>query len=294
MEQEQKHLGRSTVRFLLTDICNLRCTFCHNEFQGDAGRTRGPSWDPEQVTSLLQQAAAAGNLRAKFSGGEPTLNWSNLMELVTASGLAGARDMTLFSNLTLLSATKLAALYQAGVTKIHTNLPSFDETQFETRTAQARWSLVSVLDTARTARAMGFEVQFNLVVKTFPTAAEIRRSVTTELDLAAAHRGSWDALAIVADDWAPEPAAIQQQIAEAIRELPDAAEIADRPRRSQLFDWQGRRLLASKCTEWAAPTEVAEADIYVIPPGKVLLTYARGRAYRPVQNSRRSRTPRLP
>ncbi|MET9270542.1 radical SAM protein [Kribbella sp. NPDC003557] len=272
--------GRSTLRFLLTDKCNLRCMFCHNEFQGDAGARRSQDWDFALVHELLLQAARRGRLRAKFSGGEPTLHWQALLQLVESSHSAGATDLTLFSNLTLLGPAKLATLHEAGVTKLHANLPSFDRSGFAARTDQTRWDVETVLANAEAARGLGFEVQFNLVVTGPDSSTVVSDTVAAELSLADRHRDSWDALAIVADDWAPDPAAIQQQIANTLLGLPDAAETREGPKRSYLFTWRGRRLLASRCTQWHRPAELAAADLYIVPPGVALRDYARGRAYR--------------
>jgi hypothetical protein len=217
-------------------------------------------------------------LTVKLSGGEPLSRWSVLTRLLRLSQEAGAGTIALFSNLTLLSTERMGELRQAGVSRVHVNLPSFRPDVFAARTGQSRWPVGMVLENARLARSMGAQIQFNLVVPPSDSAAA-SRFLSIEMARARRHLDAWDALALLADDWGSDPAANQRWIGEFAAgvgtPLPDA-----RPGGSREFDWAGRRLLAGRCTNWRDPVERSVADVYVVRPGRVLGEYVRGRAYR--------------
>jgi uncharacterized protein len=271
---------RPALRFLLTDTCNLRCTFCHNEFQGDMGCRPRQAWDWDSVRALLAGAGAQGRPKVKISGGEPTLRWSTLLQLMRVSRDAAARDLTLFSNLTLLSETKVGTLKDAGLNRVTTNLPSFRSEVFASRTDQDKWPLDLVLRNAGIVRAAGINVQFNLVVPRVGDESTVKAFLLAELSAADACSATWDTIALVTDDWSPKPIQVQSWIRQWLMSDLGLVERTDRPHRSYEFVWGGRRLLASRCTSWSREQERAEADLYVVAPGRILHTHVRGRAYR--------------
>jgi pyruvate-formate lyase-activating enzyme len=274
-DEHQVDPAVSTLRFLLIDSCNLRCEYCHNEFQGDRLAGRRPSWDWSAVRGLLSETANRGPLAVKLSGGEPLTRWSVLTRLLRLSQEAGAGTIALFSNLTLLSAERMGQLRRGGVDRVHVNLPSFRPEVFAVRTGQPRWSLDAVLDNARLARSMGAFVQLNLVV---PELGELptERFLHTELAGARRHRDAWDALALLADDWGRDPAGSQRWIGAVVAEVGATGQ----PGGAGGLGWAGRRLLTGRCTNWRDPVERAAADVYIVAPGRPLQSYARGRAYR--------------
>lgn len=268
------------LRFLITDGCNLRCSFCHNEFQGDVGAREERLWNWRLVTSLLTDTAARSDLRVKISGGEPTLRWGILLRLMRLAADAGARDLTLFSNLTTLSDLKIGALRDAGLKRVATNLPSFRTSWFADRTGQSRWPVQMVLNNARLLRESGINVQFNVVVPTFPDESLLASYLSEELSAAESHLATFDTVALVADDWAARPDDMQSWIRGWLASERGLPEDASCPYRSHEFRWIDRRLLVSRCTSWSREEEVAEADVYVVPPGVPLRNHVRGRAYR--------------
>lgn len=56
----------------LTRLCNLKCSFCHDSLLHEKGSD--PHLPLAFVVSLLDEAAEAGLLRIRYSGGEPTLH----------------------------------------------------------------------------------------------------------------------------------------------------------------------------------------------------------------------------
>jgi len=269
------------LRFLLTDRCNLRCTFCHNEFQGDVATVRPHQWDRELVRQLMLEMSPEASVRVKFSGGEPLLRLQELISLLRATDGLRADDVTVFTNLTLASEYKLTYLHSLGVTRINANLPSFRSDMFASRTGRRRSQLALVLKNARTARSLGLRIQFNLVVPNFPDDSTMREFLEVELCESRKQADAWDAVSLVADDWLATPASARNAIAAFLADRPDAINVADgRLPRSREFSWAGKQLLATRCTDWSMPDEIEQADVYVVPPGRVLSAFVRGHAYR--------------
>lgn len=273
-------MGRATLRFLVTDRCNLRCGFCHNEFQGTLRSGSAPTWDDDLVRQMLAEAALATSLHVKFSGGEPLLRWQELSRLVTLSREAGASDLAVFTNLTLITEEKLGTLAGWGVSRLTVNLPSFDPETYAGRTGQSRWNRDAVIQSLTIARRYGIDVQLNMVLPAFRDKAELRRRITQELETGWAYADSWDRMSFIADDWSARPDQVRGWIREVIGQLPGATERDCPPVRSFEFGWRGKSLLASKCTAWASGRERYEADLYIVPPGRTLTEFKRGRAYR--------------
>ncbi|MFI7430584.1 radical SAM protein [Micromonospora sp. NPDC049836] len=271
---------RPALRFLLTDTCNLRCVFCHNEFQGDVGSRPREAWNWDLVQALLAGAAIQDRPRVKISGGEPTLRWSTLLQLLHISRGADARDVTLFSNLTLLSRSRVSTLRDAGVDRVAANLPSFRSEIFASRTGQDRWALSLVLENAALLRSAGIAVQFNLVVPRLNDESAAKAFLAAELAAADASSATWDTISLVADDWSSDPTEVQGWIRRWLGSDWGLVERTERPYRSHEFDWDGRRVLASRCTRWSKEEERAQADVYVVAPGRILGSLVRGRAYR--------------
>jgi molybdenum cofactor biosynthesis enzyme MoaA len=269
----------TSVRFLLTNSCNIRCSYCHNEFQGDLGRQPAAvAWDQGLLLSLLRKAHSEGICRAKFSGGEPLLRWRELCGLGELCAREGLVDQTVFTNLTLMSSEKAYALVRGGVRRFNCNLPSFQAASFASRTGQRRWPLTAVLRSSRLLRQLGCYVQFNLVVSVTDYLS-VAATIASELDGAQRHIDAWDALAFLADDRLAGRDMLHALIADVLATTCHGTRATDRGR-SYEFRWKERRLVASRCTNWNDPAEAAGADLYIVPPGTAMTNFVRGRAYR--------------
>lgn len=109
------------LRFSLTEKCNFKCIFCHNE-----------GLDPEQLRpaedsradQVLRDAVASGYTDITFTGGEPLLELPRLERFLRLLGdLPRPPRVTLVTNGLLLRARALAALKRyPGAKKIHVSL----------------------------------------------------------------------------------------------------------------------------------------------------------------------------
>jgi hypothetical protein len=211
-------------------------------------------------------------------GRRPVLRWRELCTLGELCAREGLVDQTVFTNLTLMSSEKADTLVRGGVGRFNCNLPSFHPSSFASRTGQRRWPLDAVLRSARRLRRLGSYVQFNLVVSVSDHLS-VAATIASELAAAHPHIDAWDALAFLADDRLSGSDMLHASIAEVLSSTCEATPATSRGRSCE-FRWKERRLVASRCTNWDEPAEVAAADLYIVPPGTAMTEYVRGRAYR--------------
>lgn len=145
----------TSLRMSLTNRCNLKCIYCHNE--GELGS--GEEITVDEIARLVRIAAKYGVDRVKFSGGEPLLR-RDLEDVLRA--LPPLRDVSLTTNGTLL-ASRAKRLREAGLDRVNVSLDSRDAARFETIT-RCRGQLEPVLDGIQAAIAAGLTpVKINMV-----------------------------------------------------------------------------------------------------------------------------------
>lgn len=151
----------SDIRVSLTDRCNFRCVYCHNEGLGD---TRGPA-DPagsemtaDEVVRLLRIAREFDITRVKFTGGEPLLR-RDLEDIVAR--VAPSMEVSLTTNGSLLAA-RAQSLADAGLARVNVSIDTLDSRHFR---AVRRGSLEPVLAGLEAALAAGLApVKINTVL----------------------------------------------------------------------------------------------------------------------------------
>ena len=151
----------SDLRVSLTDRCNFRCVYCHNEGLGD---TRGPA-DPadgemtaDEVVRLLRVAREFDVTRVKLTGGEPLLR-RDLEEIVAR--VSPFMEVSLTTNGSLL-APRAQALADAGLTRVNVSIDTLDARHFR---QVRRGSLEPVLAGLEAALAAGLApVKVNTVL----------------------------------------------------------------------------------------------------------------------------------
>lgn len=150
------------LRVSLTDLCNLRCTYCMP--------AEGLEWMPaeqklhrDELARLLHIAVTRlGITSVRFTGGEP-LVVPHLEELVAATAALRPRpEITLTTNGVGL-ANRAAALKQAGLDRINVSLDTVDPARFAATTRRDR--LADVVAGLRAAKDAGLNpVKVNAVL----------------------------------------------------------------------------------------------------------------------------------
>jgi len=151
----------SDLRVSLTDRCNFRCVYCHNEGLGDTRGPAEPSADEmtgDEVVRLLRIAREFDISRVKLTGGEPLLRRD--LESIVAR-VSPFMEVSLTTNGSLL-AGRAQALADAGLARVNISIDTLDARHFR---AVRRGSLEPVLAGLEAALACGLApVKINTVV----------------------------------------------------------------------------------------------------------------------------------
>ena len=149
-----------SLRFSLTNRCNLNCIYCHNE--GEGRREESGVISAEVVIEIARVASAYFDIRRiKFSGGEPLMR-DDLVDIVR--GMRDFEDdISVTTNGTLLK--KYAAeLADAGLDRVNVSLDSLKEERYDFITS-SRNNLPKVIDGIYSAIDAGLtSLKLNMVL----------------------------------------------------------------------------------------------------------------------------------
>lgn len=150
------------LRISVTERCNFRCIYCHNEGQGSPvappSAPRSDEMSPQEIERIVRTATEFGVQRVKLTGGEPLVR-DDLAEIIRR--LAPHVEVSLTTNGSMLEA-RAADLKAAGLARLNVSVDSLDPREFENiRGGQ----LAPVLRGVRAALAAGLDpVKLNLVL----------------------------------------------------------------------------------------------------------------------------------
>ena len=164
IELETTLRQRKELRYALTEKCNFKCLFCHNEGLGQALRS---SEKIESVLAILKSAVDLGYTDITFTGGEPLLEKERCFYLLSSLGaLPNPPDITLVTNGSLLDDKAIKNLNDyRGKLKIHISLHATDPRTFNTVTGTTNDNLFAqVQNNIEQATKSGLKVIWNYVV----------------------------------------------------------------------------------------------------------------------------------
>lgn len=142
------------LRVSVTPDCNLKCFFCHKEWDSAEGKTSA-----QEFLKIIEVAKSCGFRRLKVTGGEPLLR-GDLPDIVRRAS-AILEEVSITTNGTLLSQRALE-LKRAGLSRVNVNLPTMVDEKYE-RICGAGM-LREVIGGIRAARDQGFPTKVNMVV----------------------------------------------------------------------------------------------------------------------------------
>jgi len=150
-----------SLRFSLTNRCNLNCIYCHREGESIENKNK-EEISTELVIAISRVASAYFNIRKiKFSGGEPLMR-TDLVEIVQGMR-AFEDDISVTTNGIFLS--KYAAeLADAGLDRVNVSLDSLKEDRYDLITA-SRNNLPQVIEGIYSAIDAGLTpIKLNMVL----------------------------------------------------------------------------------------------------------------------------------
>jgi cyclic pyranopterin phosphate synthase len=146
----------SSLRVSLTNRCNLRCIYCHNEGETHSGH----EITVDEMAQIARTAAKHGVDRIKFSGGEPLLR-TDFEDILRA--LPPMRDVSATTNGTLL-APRAQSLKDSGLDRVNVSLDSMSPERFDFITKCPKGYFERVLDGISVSLDVGLTpVKINMV-----------------------------------------------------------------------------------------------------------------------------------
>ncbi|MFH4978854.1 hypothetical protein AB6A40_005563 [Gnathostoma spinigerum] len=166
-EREDRHplddtFGRrhTYLRISLTELCNLRCTYCMPE-EGISLTPSSKILTCDEIVRLTKIFAVHGVNKVRLTGGEPTLR-KDIIEIIgRIAKIDGIQSIGITTNGITLR-RKLTALVAAGLTRVNISLDTLNDAKYMIMTR--RNGLNKVLESIRCAEELFDEVKINTVV----------------------------------------------------------------------------------------------------------------------------------
>ena len=149
------------LRISLTDLCNLRCTYCMPA-EGVPLRPRSDFLSYEEIAAVVREAAALGLTKIRLTGGEPLVKKDLDVLIEQLKAVPGVEEVALTTNGTLL-APLAAALKAAGLDRLNISLDTLDPEKYRRITRGG--DIEDVMRGIAAAREAGFErTKINMVL----------------------------------------------------------------------------------------------------------------------------------
>ena len=147
------------IRFLVTNECNYRCRFCHNEGQSKDSPSRHMSFD--NFKTLIDFVKDQDISELCFSGGEPFLN-KDLIRMIRYADDNTASDIGCATNLSLITDTQIQELSSTRV-KFNIQFPFASDADFRDSTGSGNY--MKVVETIKKVQDSGINIGLNSVIQ---------------------------------------------------------------------------------------------------------------------------------
>lgn len=163
------------LRILVTNRCNYRCPFCHNE--GQSSENASQDMDYNHFKILLNALKDEEISEITFSGGEPFLN-KNLIRMIQYTSDNTDWELSCASNLSLITKEQVLQLAHIPL-KFNIQFPYIETDKFHTSTRGG--SIDRVMTNIQILRSAGLEVGLNCVIQSDSTQ-EVRSMILYALE----------------------------------------------------------------------------------------------------------------
>ena len=147
------------IRFLVTNGCNYRCRFCHNEGQSKDSPSRHMSYD--NFKTLIDFVKDQDISELCFSGGEPFLN-KDLIRMIRYADDNTASDIGCATNLSLITNSQIHELSSTRV-KFNIQFPFASDADFRDSTGSGNY--MKVVETIKKVQDSGINIGLNSVIQ---------------------------------------------------------------------------------------------------------------------------------
>jgi len=121
--------GRPFLNFRIsvTQRCNLRCSYCHNEGQLYSSDEMTPS----EIAKIAGIAGELGARNVKLTGGEPLVREDTAEIVKLLHKERALQEISMVTNGTLLTRSLAASLKQNGLVRMNINIPSVEKATYK-------------------------------------------------------------------------------------------------------------------------------------------------------------------
>lgn len=147
------------IRILVTNSCNYRCPFCHNE-----GQSKSVHFDKmpySHLVSIIDTVKDQHISEICFSGGEPFLN-REIVDMIIYANEKTNVDISCATNLSLINRENIKRLSETRV-KFNIQFPYANETKFCQSTGHRNWN--TILNNLDAVRKEGIPIGLNSVIQ---------------------------------------------------------------------------------------------------------------------------------
>lgn len=154
-----EQLSWNKLRVLVTNRCNYRCPFCHNEGQEkECGTETMSSKDFKSFVDMVKDQPIS---ELNFSGGEPFLN-KDIVDMIEYACSQLSCDVSCATNLSLINEEQLSRLAETRV-KFNIQFPYVKEELFKGSTGNG--DLSTIIKLINSVRQHGIQIGLNTVVQ---------------------------------------------------------------------------------------------------------------------------------
>jgi MoaA/NifB/PqqE/SkfB family radical SAM enzyme len=269
---------KPTIKFLITASCNIRCSFCHNEFQGDGKDADLITFDRLKTIDLLRSISKNGKFAdMKLSGGEPLTFAGGLRSALEIGNHFEFERKILVTNLLAGNSDVFALLKHNGVYEFRVNVPALTTSGYQRLTATSSKTFSVLLKRLELARKFGFYLRANTVVCN-STLDSLRRQLEAK-DLQADPLNLFDEWFLIVDYRSSNKAALERDLVRLVEAFCGSAGSARKGRIVEYVAPGNRKLSIAKCTATETGVEPEGRDFYIRPPGELLTNFVPGFAY---------------
>jgi len=149
------------MRISVTELCNLRCTYCMPE-EGVCKRDHSEMMTAEETLQAAKAAVSLGIKKIRITGGEPLVKRGIAKLCREIAEIDGLEELCITTNGTLLM-QHAEALKEAGVNRLNISIDTLDEDKYTEITRLGK--LQDVLDGIDAAFEAGFDkIKLNVVL----------------------------------------------------------------------------------------------------------------------------------
>lgn len=162
------------IRLLVTNGCNYRCPFCHNEGQKKNGHSGMMYVEP--FKQLIRYIEGQELSEINFSGGEPFLH-KEIVDMIVYANNHMKCDISCATNLSLISDKQIERLANTRI-KFNIQFPYVTENDFARSTGTGK--LCNILEKIKAVKSAGIKIGLNTVIQS-PNTDSIEQMITFAL-----------------------------------------------------------------------------------------------------------------